>query len=83
MKRLLTLIVLTAICLPLSAQTIKGTLSDLETGEAIPFANVVLEGTRYGAATDINGFYLINKMPECKPDAKLLEHQQKLYLRIR
>ena len=47
----------------LSAQTIKGVLTDDATGEAVPFANVVLEGTRYGAATDLNGFYLINKMP--------------------
>ena len=48
----------------LFAQTVKGVLTDEETGEAIPFANVVLDGTRYGAATDINGFFLINKMPE-------------------
>lgn len=48
----------------LQAQTIKGVLTDSETGEAIPFANVVLDGTRYGNATDLNGFYLINKMPE-------------------
>ena len=45
------------------AQTIKGVLTDEETGEAIPFANVVLDGTRYGVATDLNGFFLINKMP--------------------
>ncbi len=48
----------------LQAQTIKGVLTEEETGEAIPFANVVLDGTRYGNATDINGFFLINKMPE-------------------
>ena len=41
----------------------KGVLTDEATGEAIPFANVVLDGTRYGAATDLNGFFLINKMP--------------------
>ena len=45
---------------PLSAQTLKGTLTDAGTGEAIPFATVVLEGTRHGTATDLNGFYLIN-----------------------
>lgn len=64
MKRQVILTILLAVILPLSAQTIKGTLTDNESGEAIPFANVVLEGTRYGAATDINGFYLINKIPE-------------------
>ena len=46
-----------------AAQTIKGTLTDEATGEAIPFANVVLDGTRYGAASDLNGFFLINKFP--------------------
>ena len=48
----------------LFAQTIKGTLTDAGTGEAVPFATVVLDGTRHGTATDLNGFYLINKFPE-------------------
>ena len=52
------------LCAAIHAQTVKGVLTEDETGEAIPFANVVLDGTRYGNATDINGFYLINKMPE-------------------
>ena len=48
-----------------SAQcTVKGVLFDEKNGEAIPFANVVLDGTTYGCATDINGFFLINKVPE-------------------
>ena len=64
MKRIASLLLLLLCSATLSAQTIKGVLSDEETGEAIPFANVVLEGTRYGAATDLNGFFLINKMPE-------------------
>ena len=48
-----------------SAQcTVKGVLFDESNGEAIPFANVVLDGTTHGCATDINGFFLINKIPE-------------------
>lgn len=43
--------------------TVKGTLFDDANGEAVPFANVVLDGTRYGCATDLNGFFLINKVP--------------------
>lgn len=47
-----------------SAQcTVKGVLFDESNGEAIPFANVVLDGTSHGCATDINGFFLINKIP--------------------
>ena len=48
-----------------SAQcTVKGVLFDESNGEAIPFANVVLDGTNHGCATDINGFFLINKVKE-------------------
>ncbi len=43
--------------------TVKGALFDEGNGEAIPFANVILEGTSYGCATDLNGFFLINKVP--------------------
>ncbi len=55
--------------------TIRGTLFDDGNGEAIPFANVALydqhpqgdgggKTTQYGSATDLNGFFLINKIPE-------------------
>ena len=59
-----------------SAQcTVKGVLFDEKNGEAVPFANVVLyerdpsganveKQTTHGCATDINGFFLINKVPE-------------------
>ena len=43
--------------------TVKGVLFDESNGEAIPFANVILEGTSYGCATDLNGFFLISKVP--------------------
>ena len=42
--------------------TVKGVLFDESNGESIPFANVVLDGTTHGCATDINGFFLINKV---------------------
>lgn len=42
--------------------TVKGVLYDESNGEAIPFANVVLDGTRHGASTDLNGFFLINRI---------------------
>lgn len=63
MKKSLIILFLLASTLLSQAQTIKGVLTDNSTGEAVPFANVVLEGTRYGVATDLNGFYLINKIP--------------------
>lgn len=44
--------------------TIKGVLTDAENGEAVPFANVMLQGTQLGSATDLNGFFLINRIPD-------------------
>lgn len=38
---------------------ISGRVTDLSTGEALIGANVILEGTSMGAATDINGYYVI------------------------
>ncbi|MCR4829699.1 MAG: TonB-dependent receptor [Bacteroidales bacterium] len=43
---------------------VKGVLTDVDKGEAIPFAQVYLEGTNHWAKTDLNGFYLINKIPD-------------------
>ena len=43
---------------------IKGVLLDNEKGEAIPFAQVYLEGTNYWSSTDINGYFIINKIPD-------------------
>lgn len=43
---------------------IRGIVADSATGEKLPFANVVLVGTNKGAATNMNGFYLIpNVLP--------------------
>jgi len=38
---------------------IQGVVRDAQTGETLPGANVVLEGTKRGATTDVNGFYII------------------------
>lgn len=42
---------------------IKGFVYDKETGEACSFANVFIENTSFGAATDVNGYFNINKVP--------------------
>ncbi len=38
---------------------IAGVVTDKTTGEAIPFANIFVEGTSLGAASDIDGNYVI------------------------
>jgi len=43
--------------------TILGSLIDSETAGAIIGASVMLEGTRLGAATDLNGQYIIKRIP--------------------
>ncbi len=40
-----------------------GKVTDLETGEPLIGANVLIEGTTYGAATDVNGNYIILNVP--------------------
>ncbi|HWP83516.1 MAG TPA: TonB-dependent receptor [Bacteroidota bacterium] len=43
---------------------LRGIVADSATGEKLPFANVIILGTNKGAATNINGFYLIpNVLP--------------------
>ena len=41
---------------------IAGTVTDAETGEPLPGINIIIEGTTLGAATDINGDYVINNI---------------------
>jgi len=42
---------------------ISGYVKDQETGDPLPGVNVVIQGTMMGAATDINGFYIILNVP--------------------
>lgn len=43
--------------------TIRGFVYDKENGEPVLFTNVYLSGTTYGAATDVNGYYSVTKVP--------------------
>ena len=43
--------------------TIRGFVYDKATGEPLIFVLVLLQGTNYGASTDINGFFSIAKVP--------------------
>ncbi|MBK7618507.1 MAG: TonB-dependent receptor [Flavobacteriales bacterium] len=66
MSRVIKSLVLLLAFLPLFvvAQTgsIRGFVYDTKTGEPIIFTNVILKGTTIGAATDVNGYYSINKV---------------------
>ncbi len=43
---------------------IRGFVYEKETGEPVIFTNVYLYRTTYGAATDVNGYFTISKIPE-------------------
>jgi len=63
MSKKIRFLILLLLCSPILiySQTgkIVGTVTDLETGEALIGANVLIEGTNQGAATDLNGNYFI------------------------
>lgn len=42
---------------------ISGVVTDAETGQALPGANVLVDGTSLGAATDLEGYYTILNIP--------------------
>jgi len=42
---------------------ISGKVTDSETGEPVIGANVIVSGTHFGAAADIEGYYYINNIP--------------------
>src|SRR3970040_3036809 len=49
---------------------ITGIVTDSKTGEALPFVNIIIEGTNLGAATDIDGNYVILNIPPGKYNIK-------------
>jgi hypothetical protein len=65
MKRpLLTLLLALTTLLALSQTgTIKGFVFDKSTGEPVIFTNVYLYKTNYGSSTDVNGYFIITKVP--------------------
>lgn len=49
---------------------IAGKVTDKITGEALPFVNITVEGTNYGAATDLDGNYVMLNIPPGKYSLK-------------
>jgi len=43
--------------------TVRGSVFESKSRQAILFTNVQLEGTSYGAVTDVNGYFTISKVP--------------------
>ncbi|MCX6138968.1 MAG: TonB-dependent receptor, partial [Ignavibacteriales bacterium] len=56
---LVSLLLLTSLLLAGTTGKISGTVVDVQTGEKLVGANVIIEGTRYGATSNVDGFYAI------------------------
>ena len=56
----------------LFAQTLKGTITDLDTGKPIVGANILLVNTFKGASTNLEGFYEINNIKTGKYAVEVL-----------
>jgi TonB-dependent starch-binding outer membrane protein SusC len=63
--RVLLILVMTAFSLTLFSQniTVRGNVTDAETGEAMIGLNVVIKGTTRGVATDLNGTFTVADCP--------------------
>jgi len=61
MNRIITILFLLLILpqMALAQGKLRGRITDQETGEPLLGANVIVVGTSYGAATDVNGEYII------------------------
>jgi iron complex outermembrane receptor protein len=65
MKHLIYLTVLVMCFISLSqGGTIKGIVTDVQSEEPLIGANIVLKGTRMGASTDLDGFFMVSNVPE-------------------
>ncbi len=64
---------------------ISGAVKDAQTGEAIPGVNIIIEGTGFGAATDVNGFYTINNLPpgNYKVNFSAIGYQKKQFVNVK
>ncbi len=62
-KREINLVIMLFVAINFSAygQVIKGSITS--DGEAVPFANVIIEGSKLGVSADENGMYEIKKSP--------------------
>jgi hypothetical protein len=66
MKRLIILVTILIFAFSVnlwSQGVIRGFVYEKKSGEAVSFANVFLNGTKIGGATDINGFFNLTKVP--------------------
>src|SRR3972149_4632496 len=64
---------------------LSGTVKDAQNGDAIPGVNVIVDGTGFGAATDVKGFYTINNLPpgNYKITYSAIGYQKKQFVNVK
>ncbi len=65
MKKIFTIFLIVVSSIAIFSQStgnLSGVVKDAKTGDALPGVNVIIKGTYYGAATDINGKFRINNI---------------------
>jgi outer membrane receptor protein involved in Fe transport len=88
-KRLLIILfpslILTITLIAGTTGKLAGYVKDAATGDALIGVNVILEGTNYGAATDVNGFYVINNLPPgaYKVNFSAIGYQKKQFVNVK
>lgn len=60
---LLAILILSGKINPQQTGTLRGSVSDSLSREALPFTNIVLENTSIGTSTDVNGYFVITNIP--------------------
>jgi len=63
MKKYLIFILLCSSLIYAQAGSIRGTIVDQESGDPLIGANIIIDGTTMGAATDVEGSYQITNIP--------------------
>lgn len=87
-KLLLILLCSLVLTVSLTAGTtgkLAGYVKDASNGEPLIGVNIILEGTTYGAATDLNGFYVINNLPpgNYKVNFSAIGYQKKQFVNVK
>ena len=64
---------------------LSGTVKDAQNDEPIPGVNVIVDGTGFGAATDVKGFYTINNLPpgNYKVTYSAIGYQKKQFVNVK
>jgi len=82
---ILSFILITSLVFGGTTGKLAGKVTDSDTKESILGVNIIIEGTNFGAATDINGQYIINNIPpgEYTVTFSAVGYQKKSFIKVK